>query len=205
MSDTSDEQVQGTAGMTDFEPQTRLVARIAGDVDDKQLEDPTPCPGMAVRNLLGHIEGLATAFRDAARKDLGPTTDTDPGITVPDVAPEWRGTLPLRLAELAEAWRSPEAWQGDTRAGGFDLPAAVAGQVAMDELVLHGWDLARATGQPYAPDEASLLVAYAMVAATPEGPERDGLFGPVVPVPQDAPLLDRVLGLSGRDPAWSPR
>jgi hypothetical protein len=33
---------------------------------------------------------------------------------------------------------------------------------------------------------------------------RDGLFGPVVEVPDDAPLLDRVIGLTGRDPAWSP-
>ena len=205
MSDTRDGPADGTAGMTDFEQQTRLVARIAGGVDDKQLEDPTPCPELAVRNLLGHLEGLATAFRDAGRKDFGPTTDTDPGTAVPDVGPDWRGTLPLRLAELAEAWRSPEAWQGDTRAGGFDLPGAVAGQVAMNELVLHGWDLARATGQPYAPDDASLSVAYAMVAATPEGPEREGLFGPIVPVPEDAPLLDRVLGLSGRSPVWTPR
>jgi hypothetical protein len=30
------------------------------------------------------------------------------------------------------------------------------------------------------------------------------VFGPVVPVPDDAPLLDRVIGLSGRDPGWKP-
>ncbi|WP_327357010.1 TIGR03086 family metal-binding protein [Streptomyces sp. NBC_01304] len=189
----------------DFTAQTRLVARLAEHVRDDQLAGPTPCPEMAVRNLLGHLTGLSVAFRDAARKDLGPTTDTNPGDTLPDIDATWRSELPEVLAELAEAWRDPKAWEGDTRAGGIDLPAAVAGQVAMDELVLHGWDLARATGQEYAPDGASLAAAHAFVAATPDDPAaRGGLFGPVVPVPDGAPLLDRVLGLSGREPGWTP-
>jgi hypothetical protein len=44
-----------------------------------------------------------------------------------------------------------------------------------------------------------------MVSGTPDDPEaRRGLFGPVVAVPDDAPLLDRVLGGAGRDPRWLP-
>jgi hypothetical protein len=34
--------------------------------------------------------------------------------------------------------------------------------------------------------------------------EPEGLFGPVVPVPADAPLFDRLLGQTGRDPRWTP-
>ncbi|WP_156724245.1 TIGR03086 family metal-binding protein [Streptomyces apocyni] len=192
-----------TTDTIDFAPQTRLVARLAEHVRDDQLGGPTPCVPMAVRDLLGHIVGLTAAFRDAARKDLGPSTDTDPNLTPPDVAANWRDILPRQLAELADAWRDPKAWVGDTRAGGVDLPAAVAGQVAMNELVVHGWDLARATGQAYAPDPASLRVAYELLAVTPDGPEREGMFGPIVAVPDDAPLLDRVVGLSGRRPDWS--
>ena len=78
--------------------------------------------------------------------------------------------------------------------------------VALDELVLHGWDLARATGQTYTGDKPSLEAVLAFTAAMSE-PEnldsREGLFGPVVEVPEDAPTLDRALGFAGRDPAWT--
>ncbi|MFF4351921.1 TIGR03086 family metal-binding protein [Streptomyces sp. NPDC001530] len=189
----------------DLWPQALIVARLAEGVTEEQLDGVTPCPGRAVRNMLGHLVGLATAFRDAGRKDLGPTTDTSPDAVVPDIEPGWRETLPKALDELAEAWRDPAAWTGETRAGGVTLPGAVAAAVAADELVVHGWDLARATGQAYEPDAAALQASYEFLAAAAEDPsQRGGAFGPVVPVPDDAPLLDRVIGLSGRDPGWKP-
>ncbi|PPS83230.1 TIGR03086 family metal-binding protein [Streptomyces sp. MH60] len=188
----------------DLGPQTRILTRLADGVRDDGLADPTPCPDMAVRNLLGHLTGLAVAFRDAARKDLGPTTDTSPEASVPDIGPGWREQLAAVLGELAEAWRDPEAWTGLTRAGGIDLPGAVAGAVVADELVIHGWDLARATGQEYTPDAAALQAAHGLLAAAAAESERDqGMFGPVVAVTADAPLLERAVGLSGRDPGWS--
>ncbi|MEU9638967.1 TIGR03086 family metal-binding protein [Streptomyces tendae] len=193
-----------TTATLDLGPQTRILARLADGVRDDRLADPTPCPDLAVRNLLGHLTGLAVAFRDAARKDLGPTTDTSPEASVPDVGPGWREELARVLGELADAWREPDAWTGMTRAGGIDLPGAVAGAVVADELVIHGWDLARATGQEYVPDPAALQAAYGLLAAAAEESDRDaGMFGTVVPVPADAPLLERAVGLSGRDPGWT--
>ncbi|MFC9466613.1 TIGR03086 family metal-binding protein [Streptomyces coelicoflavus] len=195
---------QETTTTLDLGPQARILARLADGVRDDRLADPTPCPDLAVRNLLGHLTGLAVAFRDAARKDLGPTTDTSPEASVPDIGPGWREELAGVLGELAEAWRAPEAWTGMTRAGGIDLPGEVAGAVVADELVIHGWDLARATGQEYAPDTAALRAAYGLLASAAEESDRDqGMFGPVVAVPADAPLLERAVGLSGRDPGWT--
>ncbi|MEU0052429.1 TIGR03086 family metal-binding protein [Streptomyces sp. NPDC006184] len=189
----------------DLGPQSRIVARLAGSVTDEQMAGATPCPGLAVRNLLGHLLTLSVAFRDAARKDLGPTTDTSPDAHVPDIGPGWREELPRALDELAGAWREPAAWTGDTRAGGVDLPGAVAGAVVADELVVHGWDLARATGQDYTPDPAALDAAHGFLLAAAGDPGRGNApFGPVVPVPADAPLLDRTVGLSGREPGWRP-
>jgi uncharacterized protein (TIGR03086 family) len=187
----------------DLGPQSLVVARLAAGVTETQLGHATPCPDLAVRNLLGHLIGLATAFRDAGRKDLGATTDSSPDSAVPDIGSGWRESLPKALDELAEAWRDPAAYTGMTRAGGVSLPGAVAAAVAADELVVHGWDLARATGQEYEPDPAALQAAYGFLAAAAEESDRgNGIFGPVVPVPQDAPLLDRAIGLSGRDPGW---
>ncbi len=57
---------------------------------------------------------------------------------------------------MAAAWHAPQAWEGLTRVGGGTMPATIAGQAGLSELVIHGWDLARGTtGQPYRADGLS--------------------------------------------------
>jgi uncharacterized protein (TIGR03086 family) len=110
------------------------------------------------------------------------------------------------LGSLAQAWRDPAAWSGTTEAGGLELPGEVAGLVAMNELVVHGWDWPEPRTAPYQCDEVSLAAAHAFLGsfATGPGEQREGPFGPVVEAPDDAPLLARVVGLSGRHPEWTP-
>ena len=91
-----------------------------------------------------------------------------------------------------------------TAAGGVDLPGDLAGLVALDELVLHGWDLAKATGQPETYDGPELEAVYATVQHF-RSSGIEGLYGPPVEIPDDAGMLDRILGLAGRDPAGQPR
>ncbi|MET9666315.1 TIGR03086 family metal-binding protein [Streptomyces sp. NPDC006475] len=189
----------------DLRPAADAVAWLIAGISDERLGDPTPCPEYAVRELLAHVVLLSTAFRDAARKDLGPLTASSPGDSRPVLGDDWRDVLPRRLDELADAWTVPEAWEGDTQAGGITFPAAIAGRVALNELVVHGWDLAQSTGQKYACDEASLRESYAMMRPAPGDEEARGdAFGPVVDVPAEAPLLDQVIGFSGRRPDWQP-
>ncbi|WP_166134587.1 TIGR03086 family metal-binding protein [Nocardioides ochotonae] len=179
-----------------------LLATLAG-VTDADLELTTPCSGTTVAELLQHLVGLTLGLRATAEKELGVLTDTSPDADGwPALEPGWRPALERQVPALAQAWREDDAWQGMTRAGGVELPGAVAGLVALDELVLHGWDLARATGQDYRPDEATAAACLAFVegfdtAGTP------GLFGPAVPVDDGAPLLDRLVARAGRDPGWS--
>ena len=82
------------------------------------------------------------------------------------------------------------------------MPAAEIAVVTLDELVVHGWDLARSTGQPYEPDPADVTAILRFLEAFGSAEGMPGLFGPAFPVPDDAPPFDRALGLSGRDPAW---
>ena len=93
-----------------------------------------------------------------------------------------------------------------TSAAGVALPGQVAGLVVLDELVVHGWDIARATGQPFDCDAATLGEVESTVEQVRGGNHGDlpGLFGPVVAIAGDADALDRVLSLTGRDPGWSP-
>ncbi|MEW1630264.1 TIGR03086 family metal-binding protein [Streptomyces sp. NPDC089173] len=200
-----DTSTDTAAPVLDLGPAARRVAGLLDAIDDSRLDGPTPCPDYAVRHLLGHLTGLATAFRDAARKDLGASTALPPDSALPVLEEDWREVLPRRLAEVAAAWRSADAWTGMTRAGGVELPGEVAGAVALDELVIHGWDLARSTGQPYEAGEAELRTCAALLAPADDDPDRGGIFGRPVPVPDDAPLLDRVIGLSGRRTDWRPK
>ena len=179
-----------------------VMARLAAGVRDEQLGDPTPCAETDVAGMLAHIIGLSVAFRDGAAKVDGPTTSTPPGPeSLPD---DWREQLPLRVGELAEAWRDPSAWEGETTVGGASMPAPNIAGFANDELVLHAWDLASATGQSYDVAAENLEAAWQLVSNIPDDPAaRSGLFGPRIPIADDAPLLDRVLAYAGRDPNWT--
>lgn len=180
--------------MIDLEPQASAVKNLLTGITEDQLSARTPCPDYRVKDLLDHFLGLTLAFQDAAKKAPG-TTPPAPG--------EWRDQLAVQLDALATAWRDPSAWEGSTVAGGVELPAHVMGVVALDELLVHGWDLARATGQRYEPDAASVEACFRLLADSAEDSDR-GMFGPVVAVDESAPLIDRTIGLSGRDPAWTP-
>jgi uncharacterized protein (TIGR03086 family) len=187
-------------------PTTDRTRAVAAEVSDDQLDGITPMPGTSVRELINHLLGLSVAFRDAAAKVNGPTTSTPPAKVTEPLPDDWRAVLNRRLAELADAWKDDAAWAGTTMAGGVEMPAEVMGLVALDEVLLHGWDLARATGQPYEPSDAEAEAVLPVVTPSPDDPDgvgREGLFGPVVDVSDDAPPFHRTLGLAGRDPHWT--
>lgn len=190
----------------DIRPAAAQLAGLVALVPDDALDAPTPCEDMTLGQLLGHVIGFAEVFTHSARKDLGPMTATPPQPDDADLEPGWQQRAAEHLAALGEAWQAEEAWDGMTQAGGVDLPGAAAGRVVLDELVVHGWDVARSTGQPFEPDEAHLREVEEMVGQL-RGDNTGaipGLFGPTVTVPANATPLERVLGLTGRDPSWTP-
>jgi uncharacterized protein (TIGR03086 family) len=188
----------------DLGPAAQRMATLIRGIGDDQLDAPTPCPDYSLGDLVDHVGGFAIAFTAAATKDTAAMTGGGSG-DASRLVDDWRSRIPRDLFALAAAWRDPEAWTGMTRAGGVDLPGEIAGVVALDELVIHGWDVARASRQPYDVDDPSLAAVHGFVAEfSAPGADRGGLFGPVVTVPDDASQLDRTIGLAGRDPNWSP-
>jgi uncharacterized protein (TIGR03086 family) len=186
----------------DLAPAAAEVARVVAGVRDEQLTDPTPCEGTSVAAMLDHFVGLTLGMRMAAEKTPMQGAPKADANTLPA---DWRTRLPQQLDALVAAWRQPGAWDGETEAGGVRMPASSMGVVALNEVLVHGWDLAVATGQPYRADPASTEACLELArqfAAVPE--MRDQIYGPVVPVPDDAPPMDRLLGLTGRDPGWTP-
>lgn len=72
------------------------------------------------------------------------------------------------------------------------------------EVVLHGWDLAKGTGQDYEPDPATAAVVNGFLTESRKDEVPESLFGPVVEIDEDAQTFDHALGLAGRDPGWQP-
>jgi uncharacterized protein (TIGR03086 family) len=192
--------------MLDLEPATSMVARLVEGIEDDQLSGPTPCRDTTVGALLDHVDGLSQAFAAAADKTALEGPGRAPSADASQLGPDWRARIPRRLAVLGTAWNEPSAWEGMTRAGPIDMPADVAGLVALDEVVVHGWDLAVATGQEIdcPPELAEALYGFVRNAVSQNPGGTPGMFGPPVAVPDDAPLFDRIIGLTGRDPAWRP-
>jgi uncharacterized protein (TIGR03086 family) len=192
----------------DLGPAAQRLADLVARVTDDELGKPTPCPAYTVGDLVEHVGGLALAFTAAANKDRNEHNEREPSGDASRLGDDWRIRIPRDLATLAQAWRQPTAWTGMTRIAGSDAPSPIVGLSAADELLVHGWDVARATGQPYDPEPAVLQAAQSFLAmfASPDAPAGPEVpFGPSRTVPDDVPLLDRVLALAGRDPGWAPR
>lgn len=159
-----------------------VVRGITGD----QWDNPTPCADWDVRALTRHVFQVVTAVQLA-------------GAGGPVPSELW--TRDLHDADFDAAARAagqPPAATIDM--GGRPMPGPVVAAMLTTDLVVHGWDLARATGQAWdvpAADAERFLGGFA------EQGRQMGLFAAPVPVPAGAPVLDRVLGLSGRNPAWS--
>jgi uncharacterized protein (TIGR03086 family) len=192
----------------DLHPAAQRMTAVVTGLRDDQLDLPTPCPSYTVSDLLAHVHGLSLAFAAAANKERNELVEHAPGDdALPPLPDDWRTVIPAELATLAAAWADETAWSGMTRIAGGDTPGEVCGLVCIDELVVHAWDLARATGQSYDCDQASLEGSLQFLGhfqvpgqeAPPGSP-----FGTVIEVPDAAPLLDRVVGMTGRDPAWTP-
>ena len=174
----------------DVAPAAREMSRLLASIDDDQLNGRTPCEDYRLGDLVDHIVTLVDGFTAAAAKK-------------PDPAPEGPTADASRLPADWRDGIDASAWEGRTHVGGLALDGREAGVVVLGELVVHGWDVARAVGETYRPDPPTLALVTQFVTAAAANPV-PGLFAPPVSPPEDASELDRAVALSGRNPGWDP-
>lgn len=183
----------------DFDPPVRRLRALLLGISEDDLDSPTPCDEWTVGDLLDHLVDVTRAFTQAAQKltDAPGTSTPAPRPSAADLPPHWRSRLPVMLEELATAWKDPAAWTGSAQVGGATMPAVAAGTAAVNELTMHGWDVARATCQDFAADPRILEMLIEFLARG-----RDGFVAESGR--DEQALLEQALTLSGRDPRWRP-
>jgi uncharacterized protein (TIGR03086 family) len=170
------------------------MAELVSGIANEQLAAPTPCIEYTVGDLIDHVDLVVQGATAVAL-----------GNEIPDAAyshlePDWQDTVVQHLRALGEAWDDPAAWEGTGNVPGSDLSNTMWGKITLTELVVHGWDIARATNQPFDLPEQTLLACFEHVAVfVPNAPVPE-LWGPPIEVPPDAPLLDRIVANTGRVP-----
>lgn len=171
---------------------------VVHGVRDDQMTDPSPCTEWTVGEVANHFLGTSEAMR---RAGAGEERDPDdPWGTAGDhVTAEWRHDLSRRLTGLADAWSADDAWEGELDG----MPKQGMGDMAYVEVMLHGWDLARGTGQDLRFDDEAVAQAKVVMDQIGKMGRDQGAFGELVEVGDDASDWDRVLAEGGRDPGWS--
>ena len=156
---------------------------------------PAPVDGWTARDVVGHLVEWFPGFLAGGGVELaaGPAVEDDP-------AAAWQhhadGVQALLEQRGDESFTHPYA-------GTHRLADAIDRFYTAD-VFMHSWDLARATGQDVDLDEdfaATLLGGMREMEDVLRG---SGQYGPPVPVPADAPVVDRLMGFIGRDPTWTP-
>lgn len=186
-------QVQNPQAAMLSDVMRKTEAIIAG-VKPDQLDLPTPCTEWNVRELENHLVGWARSFaaresgEEAAGDPAGYQSGDDPAQEFDDARLTLVGALDRKLSAPAD----PAQTEG--------FPPSALTTMLTGEYVLHGWDLATATGQPvpFTDQEAEVSLGMrSFLTAESRGP----MFGPEVPAPAGATPLQEFIAFSGRRPA----
>ncbi|MEH0445654.1 MULTISPECIES: TIGR03086 family metal-binding protein [unclassified Streptomyces] len=167
-------------------------------VPDAALAGPTPCAEYDVKALVNHVFQVVVQFQRLAAKEESEFGEAPDRV---GVGPDWRERLVAETDLLVAAWSAPGAEEGTT--GAMDMPARLVGSMALLDLTVHVWDLARATGQDFPEaDEAVVAELAGAVAVLEPTARRMGVFGEAVAAAEDASPFERLLARTGRDPHW---
>jgi uncharacterized protein (TIGR03086 family) len=178
---------------------TRLYVAAAADVDrliaavtPDQLDAPTPCDGWDVRTLLNHLVGGNSFFLARATGTAWPSRDDD--FVGDDPLSAYRASV----ARLTEVFTQDGFAAKPVSTPLGDGVGAVLVSMRINEYLLHGWDLAVATGQPREFDPEVVAFAQRALRGRPIPRGEGGMFGAEQPVPEGASAVDALAGFMGR-------
>ncbi len=180
-----------------FAQASEYTARIVANVKPDQLSDPTPCPEWDVHALLNHLIGANHFF---AGKGDGTWVDPPEGAEPPDMVGTDPATSYNASVAGVKAAYQPDMYGNTVTAGPGEMPAGQLYAIGMSEQLLHGWDLAKATGQDGTMDPVLAGAVDTMIRPNIAGGVEAGFYGPEVPVADDASPTDKLVGLVGRHP-----
>jgi uncharacterized protein (TIGR03086 family) len=175
-----------------------VLTGVLAKVTASELDGPTPCKSWTVRDLVNHIVGATHFFLGVVE------TDTMPGDVGRDYsAGDFNAEFAANSARLLAAFSRDGLDEELMTLPSGTVPRSIGLWIAARELFIHGWDLAKATGQSTNLDpELAEWLLEAPLDAIPDKIRGDEPlpFGRMVPVPDDASATDRLVGSFGRQP-----
>ena len=174
----------------------KLLTALVDGTDADQLNVQTPCAEWKVRDLMNHFIGGAHMFAAGLRGEVlsGEAPDDLVGS-------DHRASFHAALDSFGSALAATDDLERELTLPFGTMPAAAALQLLSGDLLVHCWDLATATGQPFDPPEDFVGSALAFFpVAIPADNRSPETFGPVVAVPEGSSAITRLLGYSGRTP-----
>ena len=173
-----------------------ILARVTPD----QFDAPTPCVSWKVRDLANHVMEAATWF--AACVVGGAAPDPDPNTGVDYAAGDVLANYDKAMGAALGAFGAPGAQEKLLKLPFGEMPGSAFMGLAMTDVFTHGWDLAKATGQPtdIDPEMANQLLAGVQATMTDGFRGADGVapFGPAVEAPDSASAADKLAAFLGR-------
>ncbi|MEE6139667.1 TIGR03086 family metal-binding protein [Mycobacterium sp. 050128] len=170
---------------------TDRAVTVVETVRPDQLDWPTPCSEWTVQELIDHLVGGAEYLLAAA-------SGRQPAAVQGAIAGDYRREVQRVLAAVAKPGVLEQSCVSPL---GFDWPLTQAVAGTFMDVLIHTWDLARATHQDERLDPVLVQACTAMFV--PEMPRRGreaGIIGPEVAVTADASAQDRLLAAMGRRP-----
>src|ERR1700730_17674241 len=122
-------------------------ARVVAGAAQAAKTTKTPCPDWDLRTLLNHTI-LWTSY-SAERRAYGESVAEDLMSKDFTAEPGYVEAYQAQIGKAVDAWSKPEAWAGDRNVMGAAMPAADIAAMLIMEMVLHGWDVAKASGQDH--------------------------------------------------------